>query len=149
MLRYLCLGLLLSLIYPGVVVARPQPQSALESRRKALNDLLAEQWEYNLRTNPLFASILGDKRWNDKVEDFSQEFIDRDLQETRKFLVRFQAIDTGGFPEQESLNKVLMVRDLQMSLERARFKSWEMPVAQNSGIQIDLPQYVSVPRFKA
>jgi len=149
MLRTLCLGLPLSMICPLFVVAGPQPQSDLESRRKALDSLLAEQWEYNLRTNPLFASILGDKRWNDKVDDFSQEFIDRDLQETQKFLVRFQAIDTAGFPEQEALNKALMVRDLQMSLERARFKAWEMPVAQNNGIQIDLPQYVSVLSFQS
>jgi uncharacterized protein (DUF885 family) len=149
MLRQLCLVLLLGMVYPAFILAGPQPQSDLESRRKALNDLLAEQWEYNLRTNPLFASILGDKRWNDKIEDFSQEFIDQDLQETQKFLVRFQAIDTAGFPEQEALNKALMVRDLQMSLGRARFKSWEMPVAQNTGIHIDLPQYVSVLSFQS
>ncbi len=39
-----------------------QSPSSLQSRRKALNDLLAEQWEYRLRTSPLFASYLGDKR---------------------------------------------------------------------------------------
>ena len=149
MVKELCLGLLLSVICSGLVVAEPQPQSDLESRRKALDSLLAEQWEYTLRTNPLYASILGDKRWNDKIEDFSQGFIDQDLQETQKFLVRFRAIDTADFPEQEALNKALMVRDLQMSLERSRFKMWEMPVAQNSGIHIDLPQYVSVLSFQS
>ena len=41
----------------------------LEARRKALNDLLHEQWEYTLRTSPTFASILGDKRWNDQLDD--------------------------------------------------------------------------------
>src|SRR3974377_1238982 len=75
--------------------------SAREDRRKALNDLLAEQWEYRLRTSPLFASFLGDKRWNDKLDDFSQEAIDKDLAETQKFLTRFEAIDTTGFPLQE------------------------------------------------
>src|SRR5579864_5541303 len=149
MLRLLCLGLLISMIYPAFALAGPQPQSDLESRRKALDSLLAEQWEYTMRTNPLFASILGDKRWNDKIEDFSQEFIDRDLQETQKFLVRFEAIDSAGFPEQEVLNKALMVRDLQMAVDRARFKAWEMPVAQNTGIHIDLPQLVSVLSFQS
>jgi uncharacterized protein (DUF885 family) len=149
MFRTLCLGLLLSLICSPLVVAGPQASSSLESRRKALSDLLAEEWEYNLRTNPVYASILGDKRWNDKVDDFSQEFIDRDLQETQKFLVRFEAIDTAGFPEQEVLNKALMVRDLQMAVDRARFKSWEMPVAQNTGIHIDLPQLVNVLSFQS
>jgi hypothetical protein len=68
MFRTLCLGLLLSLICTPFLVAGPQASSSLESRRKALSDLLAEQWEYTLRTNPIYASILGDKRWNDKVD---------------------------------------------------------------------------------
>ena len=103
-------------------------QADLESRRKALNDLLAERWEYTLRTSPIFASILGDKRWNDKLDDFSQKAIDDDLEQSKKYLARFEAIDTTGFPEQEVLNKTLMVRDLRMTLEGARFKTWEMPV---------------------
>jgi uncharacterized protein (DUF885 family) len=149
MFRRSCLGLLLSVICAVFAFAGQQTQSDLESRRKALSNLLAEQWEYTLRTNPVYASILGDKRWNDKIDDFSQEFIDRDLQEAQKFLVRFEAIDAAGFPEQEALNKVLMVRDLQVKLEGARFKTWEMPVAQNNGIHIDLPQLVSVLSFQS
>jgi uncharacterized protein (DUF885 family) len=126
-----------------------QSQSSVESRRKALNDLLAEQWEYKLRTNPLFASFLGDKRWNDKLDDFSQQAIDNDLQETKKYLARFEAIDTSGFPEQEALNEVLMVRDLKMQIDGARFKPWEMPVSQQSGIQIDLPDLVNTLSFQS
>lgn len=75
--------------------------------------LLAEQWESQLRTSPIFASFLGDKRWNDKFDDLSQEAVDKNLQETQKFLARFEAIDTSGFPDQEALNKTLMVRDLK------------------------------------
>lgn len=126
-----------------------QSPSSLESRRKALNDLLVEQWEYRLRTSPLFASFLGDKRWNDKLDDFSQEAIDKDLQETQKFLTRFQTIDTSGFPEQEALNQALMVRHLQMQVEGAQFKPWETPVDQQNGIQIELPQLVNVLSFQS
>src|ERR1700741_5671329 len=109
-----------------------QTAPSLEARRKALNDLLAEQWEYRLRTSPLFASFLGDKRWNDQLDDFSQQAIDKDLLESQKFLTRFEAIETAGFPKQEILNKRLMVRDLKMQLEGARFKPWEMPVDQQN-----------------
>ena len=123
--------------------------SDLESRRKALNDLLAERWEYTLRTSPIYASILGDKRWNDKLDDFSQKAIDDDLEQSKKFLARFEAIDTTGFPEQEALNKTLMVRDLQMSVDGARFKNWEMPVSQFGGVHIDLPQLVSLLSFES
>ncbi|HEX8920985.1 MAG TPA: DUF885 family protein [Pyrinomonadaceae bacterium] len=120
--------------------ATTRPGIDLEARRKQLNDLLAEQWEYTLRTNPEFASILGDKRFNDQVSDFSQKAIDEDLAKTREFLTRFEAVDTTGFPEQEALNKQLMVRQLKESLDNARFKGWEMPVNQISGVHLQAPQ---------
>src|SRR6202022_2151680 len=82
-----------------------------------------------------------------KIDDCSQAAIDDNLVQTRRFLDRFEAIDTTGFPEQEMLNKQLMVRDLKMSLEGARFKPWEMPVNQSSGIHIDAPQLVSILAF--
>jgi uncharacterized protein (DUF885 family) len=124
------------------------PAADVASRRKALNDLLAERWEYQLRTSPIFASILGDKRWNDLLDDGSQKAIDDDLVRSRTDLARFEAVDTTGFPEQEVLNKLLMVRDLKSNVESERFKGWEMPVAQNSGPHIDLPQLVALLSFQ-
>ena len=146
LVKRICLAVFVLLVCGAMSAAQTTP--TLEARRKALNDLLAEQWEYNLRTNPVFASSLGDKRWNDKLEDFSQEFIDKDLVQTQKFLIRFEAIDTTGFPKQEILNKRLMVRDLKESLEGARFKGWEMPVTQQSGVHLYLPQLVLILSFK-
>jgi uncharacterized protein (DUF885 family) len=139
----LCVSLSLPL------TALAAPAADLETRRKALNDLLAEQWEYNMRTSPIYASILGDKRYNDKVDDFSQKAIDDGLADAKKFLDRFEAIDTTGFPEQEILNKKLMMRDLKMTLESARFKPWEMPVSQFGGVHVDMPQLVSVLSFQS
>lgn len=137
----LCVGLL-------ALAAAGQPQTSLDTRRKALSDLLAEQWEYRLRTQPIFATMVGDRRWNDQLGDFSLEAVAKDLQETRKFLVRFEAIDSSGFPDQEALNKELMVRDLAMQLEGARFKPWETPVSQMDGIHLFLPMLASIMPFE-
>jgi uncharacterized protein (DUF885 family) len=145
-MRSLMYLLVAAMLIPAAFAAA-NPPADLEARRKALNDLLHEQWEYNMRTSPIYASILGDKRYNDKLDDFSQKAIDDNLAQTRRFLERFEAIDTTGFPEQEILNKELMVRDLKMGLEGARFKPWEMPVTQEGGIHIDAPQLVSVLSF--
>src|ERR1700737_2828314 len=109
-MRFLTLFALLTSILISHAFAALRPTDP-EGRRKILNDLLAERWEYTMRTNPIYASILGDKRWNDKLDDASQEAIDRDLAETKKFLARFAALDSTGFPQQEQLNKTLMVRD--------------------------------------
>jgi uncharacterized protein (DUF885 family) len=119
-----------------------QGQSVAQ-RIKKLHDLLAEQWEYTLRTNPEFASILGDKRYNDKLSEFSQAAIDSDLRQARVFLQKFEAIGATGFPAQEQLNRDLMIRNLRQQLEGAKYKEWEMPVSQFGGIQIDSPQLVS------
>jgi len=145
-MRFLVYLLTVSMLF-AVTVFAANPPADLESRRKALNDLLHERWEYTMRTSPIYASILGDKRYNDQVDDFSQKAIDDDLEQTKKDLARFEAIDTTGFPDQEALNKQLMVRDLKMALEGARFKSWEMPVNQGNGIHIDAPQLVSILSF--
>jgi uncharacterized protein (DUF885 family) len=120
----------------------------LESRRAALNKLLKEQWEYTMRTSPEWASLLGDKRYNDRWSDFSQAAIDADIKASADFLKRFDAVDTSGFLLQEQLNRELMVRQLRQNIEGARFKDWEMPLAQNSGIHIDGPMIISALNFE-
>ncbi|MGH9968660.1 MAG: DUF885 domain-containing protein [Pyrinomonadaceae bacterium] len=127
-----------------------QAQSqSIEQRLKKLHDLLHEQWEYVLRTSPEFASILGDKRYNDKLSDFSQTAIDNDLQQARIFLRKFEVVDITGFPDQEKLNRDLMVRNLRQQLESAKFKEWEMPVTQFGDIHIDAPQLVTSLSFSS
>jgi len=122
--------------------------NSVEARRQALNTLLDEQWEYGLKKSPEYASMLGDKRYNDKLSDFSQQAIDADLVTDAKFLKRLLAIDTKGFSEQEKLNKELMVRQLKSNLDGAKFRDWEMPVLQNSGIHLNSAQMVSMLSFE-
>src|SRR3982074_3032381 len=57
--------------------ARPATvkERALEAPRKQLADFISEQWEYTLRTNPEFASILGDLRYNDKLSDVTEKAV--------------------------------------------------------------------------
>jgi uncharacterized protein (DUF885 family) len=116
----------------------------LQARRDALNALLAEQWEENLSRTPEFASILGDKRWNDKISDFSQGSIDANLAKGKEFLKRFEAIDTTGFPEQEALNRELMVRGLKEEIEGSKWQGYLMPVNQMNGIHLLLPQLATL-----
>jgi len=111
-------------------------EPSLEARRTELDRLLAEEWEYTLRTQPELATQVGDDRYNDKLSDFSDKAIADDLEHTRQFLARFEAINVTGFPEQEKLNRALMVRSLREALESAPFKDWEMPATQFGGIHL-------------
>ena len=140
--------ILAALAFASLLPAQTSPDSSLDARRKALKDLLAEQWDYVMRIQPEFASLLGDKRFNDQVSDRSIEAIHKQQADTRRFLERFQAIDTTGFPEQEMLNKRLMVRGLEEEISGEKFKLWEMPVNQMDGIHIDVPQLPTLLQFQ-
>lgn len=117
-------------------------EQTLDARRAELNRLLADEWEYTLRTQPELATQVGDDRYNDRLSDFSDKAIADDLEHARHSLALFEAIDVSGFPEQEKLNQALMVRSLRESLDSAQFKDWEMPATQFGGIHLG---YASLP----
>ncbi len=120
-----------------------QPDAVrIASNRKALYDLFAEIWEDRLSHSPEFASIIGDKRWNDQLTDYSVEAYNDRLARERDYLAKLGQIDTAGMRDQEVLSKDLMVRQLIDDQEESAFKPWEMPVNQFSGLQLELPQLV-------
>jgi len=139
MLRILLLAVTVTLLVPAVAYAAAQN---LEERRAQLQKLLADEWEYTLRTQPELATHVGDDRYNNRLSDFSNKAIADDLQRTRVVLRRFQALDVAGFPEQEVLSRELMVRQLTENLKAAQFKDWEMPATQFGGVHLG---YASLP----
>ncbi len=132
----------LALVCPAMV--RSQSAEPVAGRQDALNKLLAEEWEYELRESPETATVYGDYRYNDKLSDLSLAHIQQQRKDAEKFLARFQAIDTAGMPEQDQLNQQLMVRSYKETIEALNFKNYEMPVDQLNGIQIAVPQLVSL-----
>ena len=137
--RMLLAGLALTAACAGAQAATAD----VATRTKALNDLLAEQWQHNLENSPEFATILGDLRYNDRWSDASLAHQQAELAKTRDFLKRFQAIDTTGFSADDKLNQQLMVRQLQDALKSHDLKLDEMPLDQMSGVHLQLAGFVS------
>ena len=137
-MRASLLPVLLIVVVALVRQTTAQSSSAtLDSRRAELKRLIADEWEYTLRNAPELATNTGDVRYNDRLSDLSAKAIADDLDHTRQALKKFEALDVSGFPEQEKLNHALMVRDLRESVERARFKGWEMPATQFGGVHLE------------
>lgn len=145
----ICAALLGSVtLIPSVHAAHAAPaaQAAstdVASRVAALNALLAEQWQYNLKNAPKFATMLGDLRYNDRWSDASLAHQAADHQATEDFLKRFEAIDTRGFADSDKLNQQLMVRQLKDQLRGYQLKLNEMPLDQMNGVHIALAGFVS------
>ncbi len=130
----------------AATAANSTPESVAD-RSKALSKLFAEIWEQRLKHSPEFASSLGDKRYNDQLTDYSAKAVNDELARERGYIEQLSAIDTAGLSDQERLSAALMLRSLTDDLEAAKFKEWEMPVTQFSGIQIDLPRLVNQLQF--
>ena len=135
-------------VAPASAASAPDPLAAtLDARRQQLRDVIADQWEYTMRTSPEYASVLGDKRYNDRWSDHSEKAIRDDLAQAQQYVTRLEAIDTTGFPEQERLDQVLLVRQLKLALEGARFEGWLMPVNQFWGMHTGPAELVTTLAF--
>lgn len=121
--------------------------SSVAERSKALSKLFANIWEERLKHSPELASSLGDKRYDDQLTDYSTQEVNAALARGRDYIEQLSQIDMTGLSDQEKLSADLMLRSLIDDQEAAKFKEWELPVDQQSGLQIDLPRLVEDLQF--
>ena len=117
-------------------------------RSKALAALFSRMWEEELKHSPEFASVIGDTRYNDRLDDRSAAAYNETIERESGYLTELAKMDTTGLSEQEQLSKELMVRHLIEDQREAVFKPWEMPVSQMDGLALGLPQLVAELSFK-
>lgn len=118
----------------------PVPTDADEQ----LNNIFNEYDEYNKRTYPEGATYDGDHRYDDKVTDNSESAILARYDSTRAFLRELAAIDYNALTQDNKLNYDLFKSNLEEDLEGERFKWYYMPIGQQNGIHIDLPQIIYI-----
>jgi uncharacterized protein (DUF885 family) len=145
--RITTLTAILCVFLPLTVPRGAAQDLPLTSRVKTLNAIFSDYWEDQLKHEPEFASSIGDKRYNDQLEDYSVQAYNDSLARGRGFLTRLAEVDTTGMPTQEQLSKDLLVHELVQNQQEARFKPWEMPVTQFDGLQVSLPQLVALLSF--
>lgn len=97
--------------------------------------LLDEHWEWQMLENPVWASRMGDRRWNDRWTDNSLDAIERRHDEQQKFLRRLRLIDSSQLTETDQLNYELFRRSLENSVDAHQFRNYLMPMSQRGGVQ--------------
>ena len=134
--------LALSLLFVFATDPGAQPTS-LSARRAHLRDAIDQEWQYELAANPEMATQFGYTQYNDRLSDYSAAAEENRVAHDRAQIRVFEAIDTTGFPEQEILNKTLMLRRLRQRVEAAPFRKWEMPVDQYNGVHLVFAELAS------
>ncbi len=115
---------------------------------ESLSQLFADHWNYRMERWPTSATYNGDHRFDDKLHDVSIDAYKRDEATFRAFLDRLQLItgDATLSPEDE-LNAELFERELKDDLEQLGLRDYLMPVSQQSGPQMVLPELLNVHPF--
>jgi uncharacterized protein (DUF885 family) len=121
----------------------PAQAGAVEGNRKALNAIFEAYWQDQLKHDPEFASVLGDKRYNDQIDDYSVKAVNDGLAREENILAQLMAIDPAGLTDKEKTGRDLLLRQFAEDEEAAEFKEWEMPLDQGGGIATTYPQLVS------
>jgi uncharacterized protein (DUF885 family) len=99
-----------------------------------LHALMEREWQYQLEHNPTYASVLGDRRWNDRWDDLSLSAIEADHQHNLQVLAQLRAMERERLPAADQLHYDLFRRDYETWVEEHRFKWYLVPVNQVGGI---------------
>jgi uncharacterized protein (DUF885 family) len=108
---------------------------AQSTEDEKLNAFLEEEWEHGLKQDPLFATLLGDLRYNDRLPDVSIQAIQRDRARDLEVMKRLQGIDRSKLSEANRLNYDLYLLNVKEEIEGHQFPDYVTPITQMGGIQ--------------
>jgi uncharacterized protein (DUF885 family) len=121
--------------------------TAQDTRVTGFNSLYQEYWELVLHDNPTYATYLGDHRYDGLLEDASAEAYYRRIDKLRKYLAQLKSLGRPSSPT-DQLNYNLFRRELDLQIEGAKYHPYLLPITQQSGPHIDLPQLVTYHPYK-
>jgi prolyl oligopeptidase len=121
--------------------------ASLENHVASPNHLYEDYWEFVLKENPTFATYLGDHRYDNWLEDASAEAYERRVDRFRKYLTELDAFKKPTRGE-DQLNYDLFKRELSLQIEGSKYHPYLLPITQQTGPHIDLPQLTTYHPFK-
>jgi uncharacterized protein (DUF885 family) len=110
---------------------------------KALTD---EYWAFVMRENPTYASFLGNRQYDDQLGDPSLAAADRRAGQYARILARLNAIPDSGLSAADQVNKAILERSLEETLEANRFGQRMMLFSNRGGWHqqlADLPEGIT------
>ena len=122
-------GIATNVGYEYFTTEKPHPD------QKKFKEFLDENWQDSMEKSPLFASLLGDKRYDDKVSSNSIEdfFIEKEYESY--VLDVLSQIDPNNLSEEDQLNYRLLKSDYEISLEGREYPGYYMRLNQRGGVQ--------------
>ena len=112
-----------------------ETKAEVETQDTQFESFLANQWDEGLKDNPIFASNLGDKRFNTKISSNSSGQFKINKAKEEKSLKELQLFNIELLNDENKLNYKLAELSMLNSIKRMNFPSYLMRLNQRGGIQ--------------
>ena len=112
-----------------------ETKAEVETQDTQFESFLANQWDEGLKDNPIFASNLGDKRFNTKISSNSSGQFKINKAKEEKSLKELQLFNIEFLNDENKLNYKLAELSMLNSIKRMNFPSYLMRLNQRGGIQ--------------
>lgn len=111
-----------------------------------MNEQLAELsqrfWDAALEASPTVATMLGDHRWDDQVEDLSREHEDQLIETLEAFAVEAERIDPNGLDRTDRVTRRSLISEATSHADQMRNRTIEFEVDPMLGIHMHLVNYI-------
>lgn len=115
---------MLKKLFAAALLASAVP--ALAAPSDDLKRVLDEHWAWFLETNPVYATSLGTRTYDDRIGDLSLAEADRQAARAQGFLDRLKAIPDAQLSQPERTNKAILARLLAEQVEGNRYGQRQM-----------------------
>jgi uncharacterized protein (DUF885 family) len=105
------------LVGAALIVAAPAAAAPADDFNKLVDDVYA----WLLRENPTYATSLGVRDYDDRIEDVSLATRDRQTEEAKVFLGRLNAVPPEALSAADRVNRAILKRSLEGAIEGNRY----------------------------
>ena len=125
-------GRLLALL---LLVLNFTPAQAADNPTVRLHSLFDRDWEYQMQHDPISASELGDRRWNDQWPDVSLNSLREQFQNGKQELQQLHTIERSELSAEDQLNYDVFEYNVKDYVESEQYKWYLVRTNTFSGIQ--------------
>ena len=111
------------------------PQKQVIDENIRFEKYLSNQWEQNLKDSPIFASLLGNKNFNQDITSNSIDEFVKNKAKLNKDLINLNSFNYEKLNSDNKLNYKLKRIGLNNSIEAAQYPSYYMSLNQRGGVQ--------------
>ncbi|WP_233520548.1 DUF885 domain-containing protein [Flocculibacter collagenilyticus] len=161
LLRNISASLIIYLVTVTTYATPPPPNSA-ETRLAEQAQLTKENkwdiqfmqlaetiWQYQLQTQPMFATSTGDTRYNHLLPDLSKTMLEEKAAREQQFLAQLAKLDVTKLSKDNQLNHAIIYRQIKNAVDEHKFKAHYMPLTAEGGFHSELAFLPRMVRFQS